>query len=586
MSVRGLLDAEKKANGLRRKLEKSLNSQLRELKQELSKVEFLLEDKTRTRQWANSSADLNRYASIRGLLDETEALYLEAGDSEAARIFKARMEKQLKKRLTNLKANELEVKARLEQFRAQTQPEMLRGLNDIRQDSVARELYAQSRQVGGFLSGVGRGYMKDLVTLETKAAGSKTIGEYMNNLYTQYENGLKDVFVKGIVRGDSYEKMVENLVHTTDITKGKARLLVRTEANAIFNESVREVIDDNPLVKGYRFRAVLDKRTSSTCQAMDGTYIPKDQVEPGVNFPPLHPNCRSTVTTVLATEDERVDIVQRYTKNGSNEWVPVPLGMTYPQFKERMQGFAQATPRPQRRENASYSSDITRIDTVLNSIRQKDSQVRRAEYASRDWQNQLNAKDKNIVTGYTTNQFRRINNELRVGVDEQFKAIENKDFKEDIRILSNALNKGGGLQEDLVVSRYATPEILQPLLGYGTLPQKESLSFYSMLAEENMSDKIQGMIILDRGFVSTTMASRSALIGVGGDSLEIRMMLPKGTPAKYIGSLSAFPQEREVLVDKSTPFEVLGFKREKQENKYILYARAIVEEKTKDGKNK
>ena len=86
---------------------------------------------------------------------------------------------------------------------------------------------------------------------------------------------MKDVFVKGIIRGDSYKQMENNLMRVTDITKGKARLLVRTEANAIFNESVREVIDANPLVKGYRFRAVLDRRTSKTCQHMDGKYIPK-----------------------------------------------------------------------------------------------------------------------------------------------------------------------------------------------------------------------------------------------------------------------------------------------------------------------
>lgn len=352
MSVKGLLETEKKAKGLQRQLDSSFNKQLRELRQEIRKVEYLLGDRKAASMWANSPADPSRLQQLRNMLDETERLYLEAGNSEAARIFKQRMERHLRQRLTNLKANELEVMMRVQAHKAATEKEMLRKLTSIKREGAARELYMQSRTVGGFISGVGRGFMQDLVTLETKAAGSKTLGEYMNNLYTKYEQGLKDVFIKGIIRGDSYKQMENNLMRTTNITKGKARLLVRTEANAIFNESVREVIDRNPLVKGYRFRAVLDRRTSKTCQDMDGKYIPKEDVKPGVNFPPLHPNCRSTVTTVLVSEDVKKDTVQRYTKNKSNQWVPVPPGMTYPEFKRRMQEFAE-TPAGVRKVNVA-----------------------------------------------------------------------------------------------------------------------------------------------------------------------------------------------------------------------------------------
>ena len=103
---------------------------------------------------------------------------------------------------------------------------------------------------------------------------------------------------------DSFQTMEQNLIRSTGVTAGKAKLLVRTESNAIMNDTVRQVIDSNPLVKGYRFRAVLDSRTSKICQEHDGEYIPKDQAKPGVNYPPLHPNCRSTVTTVLFNENE------------------------------------------------------------------------------------------------------------------------------------------------------------------------------------------------------------------------------------------------------------------------------------------
>lgn len=364
MSIKGLLEAEKVSKASQKKLARSFNSQLKELKEEIKKVEFLLDDKTASRAWANSQADSARRQKLMSMLNETERLYLDAGNSRAAQIFKARMEKQLRGTLTNLKANELEVQLRVAASRAANEPQILTSLSNVKTEGALRELYNQSRSAGGFISGTGRGFMQDLVTLETKAAGSKTLGTYMNDLYKQYEARLKDVFVKGIVRGDSYKQMVNNLVSTTDITKGKAGLLVRTEANAIFNESVRDVIDKNPLVKGYRFRAVLDSKTSKTCQAHDGQYISKADVQPGVNFPPLHPNCRSTVTTVLASQNERKDTVQRYTKNKSNQWEAVPPGMTYPEYKDKF-GFSNS--KNPKTFNAStrsvYAATLAKVQT-------------------------------------------------------------------------------------------------------------------------------------------------------------------------------------------------------------------------------
>lgn len=339
MSIKGLEQSEAIAKSLDRRLKRMLNAQKRLLREEIDRIQYLLADRQALMSWRNQPANARRLSRILQGMTEVERLYLTAGQTRAAQIFKQRMQKQLQTRLTNLKANELEVQIMARQYEIAARQDMLRSFNRINNEARLTEMYAQARQAGGFLSNFGKAYMPDLITLETKAAGSKTLGEYMRNLFNTYETALKDVFVKGIIRGDSYQMMVRNLTQATKITAGKANLLIMTEANAIFNESVRDVIDANPLVKGYRFRAVLDSRTSDICQKQDGKYIPKDQVKPGVNYPPLHPRCRSTVTTVLVTENEKRDTMQRYTKNGSNQWVPVPPGMTYSQFKERIEQF-------------------------------------------------------------------------------------------------------------------------------------------------------------------------------------------------------------------------------------------------------
>lgn len=365
MSVVGLEESERIAKALQNKIKKSLSKQQTELKQEIEKLEFLLSDKATLGAWRSSPASQERLASLLARLDEVERLYLEAGDTTAARIFKERMTKELTRKLTNLEVNKIEVQLRAQQFKATTQPTMLQDFTTVKREAAIRELYLQSRESGGFLSNIGRPFMRDLVTLETKAAGSRTLGEYMANLYNTYEKKLKDVFVSGIIRGDSYQKMTQNLMNTSKITVGKANLLIRTEANAIFNDSVKTVIQKNPLVKGYKFRAVLDSKTSKICQEHDGEFIPKEDIQPGVNYPPLHPNCRSTVTTVLVTEDEKKDTMQRYTKNGSNQWEPVPVGMHYQEFKDKF-GFADnSKPRTYiPTNNPTQEQTLAKIDAI------------------------------------------------------------------------------------------------------------------------------------------------------------------------------------------------------------------------------
>lgn len=347
MSVAGLQASEKLSKATLQKVLASFKAQAKEIKQEIQKVQYLLANPEQRIKWLASEADSQRVNQLKSLLDETEQLYLSSSDdnSDSAILFKLRTEKLLREKLTNLQSYEAEVRIRTAKLQAQVKELTLKGLNDVKKDAALRELYSESHEAGGFYVQTGRAYLNDVVTMETKAAGSKTLGKYMENLFLQYEDGLRDTLVNGMVRGDSYEQMAENLSQSTGVSMRKAKLLVNTESNAIFNSSVSDVIMDNPLVKGYRFRAVLDSHTSEICQSMDGTYIPKEDMKPGVNYPPLHPNCRSTVVTVLVDENEKKDSRQRWTKNDKSQWEKVPPGMTYKQYKERF-GFANSSKTP------------------------------------------------------------------------------------------------------------------------------------------------------------------------------------------------------------------------------------------------
>ena len=52
-------------------------------------------------------------------------------------------------------------------------------------------------------------------------------------------------------------------------------------------------------IKEYEFMAFLDKKTSPQCRELDGKVISISEYKAGLNFPPLHPNCRSCIVPVI-----------------------------------------------------------------------------------------------------------------------------------------------------------------------------------------------------------------------------------------------------------------------------------------------
>lgn len=47
-------------------------------------------------------------------------------------------------------------------------------------------------------------------------------------------------------------------------------------------------------ITDYEYLSTLDTRTSELCQGLDGEVLPVAEAVAGVNYPPMHPHCRST----------------------------------------------------------------------------------------------------------------------------------------------------------------------------------------------------------------------------------------------------------------------------------------------------
>jgi SPP1 gp7 family putative phage head morphogenesis protein len=118
---------------------------------------------------------------------------------------------------------------------------------------------------------------------------------------------LRRTLSQAAVSHSGIEALTKKMAKAMGSSLDNARRLVRTELNYVANQATLEGYRQSG-VKHYKFLAAIDSRTSDICRETNGQVFAVAEAEVGVNFPPLHPNCRST--TVAHFTDE--DIAERY----------------------------------------------------------------------------------------------------------------------------------------------------------------------------------------------------------------------------------------------------------------------------------
>ena len=107
---------------------------------------------------------------------------------------------------------------------------------------------------------------------------------------------VQTILEKGIPQGTSLQTMTRELKNETGVLFRDAFRLMRTESAYIdaqvLLESFKEAKEYG--YTHYIYDATIDNRTSQICQELDNQVFLIDDGEIGKNFPPMHPNCRST----------------------------------------------------------------------------------------------------------------------------------------------------------------------------------------------------------------------------------------------------------------------------------------------------
>ena len=146
---------------------------------------------------------------------------------------------------------------------------------------------------------------------------------YSSRIWSNIDNlakAIKNEVIVGLNRGINYRTMSQNIAKKFDTSYKNAERLVRTETAHIQNQATLMGYKDSGVVK-YEFLAVLDSRTSHTCASLNGEVFKTENAMEGENYPPMHPNCRSTTvpyeySDVFSDEPEKEDF-----ENNENEGI-------------------------------------------------------------------------------------------------------------------------------------------------------------------------------------------------------------------------------------------------------------------------
>lgn len=223
-------------------------------------------------------------------------------------------------RITRLDALKAQVDMEVDRLMVNLENEMREGFGDLYTDSYYRKMYDIQRHAGKMFdfAHLDRELVEQALSYPWSGADfSSRLWENKRALLFH----LREIMTQGAIQGKGVAVLSKELADKLGQSFRVAERLIRTEANH-FHNAADVAAYEAAGVRQYEFIATLDSRTSAVCAGLDGKVFDIKDARTGVNYPPMHPWCRST--TVEYDPDEWKD----WEAIGQ----PMPKRMTYDQW--------------------------------------------------------------------------------------------------------------------------------------------------------------------------------------------------------------------------------------------------------------
>ena len=110
---------------------------------------------------------------------------------------------------------------------------------------------------------------------------------------------VKQEIVNGMIQGINLKTMTKRVSERFETAKkNDVERLLRTEVNYTLNQATLDGYKEAGIEK-YEFSATLDNRTSQICSELHGNIFEIKNIAVGLNYPPMHPRCRSTTIPII-----------------------------------------------------------------------------------------------------------------------------------------------------------------------------------------------------------------------------------------------------------------------------------------------
>lgn len=126
-----------------------------------------------------------------------------------------------------------------------------------------------------------------------KPWSGKNFSERIWKNRAKLKDALEEEIVKMAISGADCTQAIESVAKKMDVSKKAAATLVHTE-QAYFSSLGTLKAYNKMGVEEYIYVATLDLRTSDICRDLDHEVFSIKDAQAGVNYPPMHPRCRST----------------------------------------------------------------------------------------------------------------------------------------------------------------------------------------------------------------------------------------------------------------------------------------------------
>ncbi len=238
----------------------------------------------------------------------------------------------IKSRITRYEALQAEIKATLNQlYDRDFEQGAGKAMQSVYTDAYSRLNFDLDRYTGlhHHFARVNTGVVETLLKYPFNGLDfSERI--WRQNADLEYK--LKQALTTAFVQGKNPFELSKEIAKTFDVKRREAYRLLNTEAAFVQGQATADGYKEMGVDK-YEICATLDSHTSQTCREQDGKVYEVAKMMVGVNYPPYHPNCRTTTVPVIGESNRTNDTrVARDPKTG--KVVKVPANMTYREWKK------------------------------------------------------------------------------------------------------------------------------------------------------------------------------------------------------------------------------------------------------------